>query len=273
MMRFLTQLKAVVPFLALCAQVSASTDSMMNSQIRLAYVGDTAMRVSWSTFNQVDFPVVLYGTDPYAMFNVAWSQESVTYNTSLVYANHVTLEGLEPDTLYYYLPLPLICNSDSQITPPFTFRTSRTPGDMTPYSVAVVIDLGTMGHNGLTTYAGQGVSPNNILQPGEQNTIQSLDAVKDDFDFIFHRTFSHLHTHDASQPLSLTSPSPAQPATLPMPTSGSMKNPTASSQTPPSKRATRCTSRSTTTSTTRWPTFLSSSPGWWASATTRPTAS
>ncbi|KAJ5215837.1 uncharacterized protein N7498_002244 [Penicillium cinerascens] len=41
---------------------------------------------------------------------------------------------------------------------------------MTPYSVAVVIDIGTMGHNGLTTSAGQG----------------SLDAVKDDYEFIFY---------------------------------------------------------------------------------------
>ncbi|KAJ5601594.1 metallo-phosphoesterase [Penicillium lagena] len=188
MMRSLAQLKAlVVPLLALCAQVSAKHDTMVNSQIRLAYVGDTAMRVSWSTFDKVDRPVVFYGKTPSALVHAASSDESVTYNTSSVYANHVTIEGLEPDTVYYYsLPQHLIYDNEAHAQPPFSFRTSRSPGDMTPYSVAVVIDMGTMGHNGLTTSAGQGVNPNNILRPGEQNTIQSLDAVKDDYEFIFY---------------------------------------------------------------------------------------
>lgn len=191
MMRSLTQLKAlVVPLLALCAQVSAKLDTMVNSQIRLAYVGDTAMRVSWSTFDKVDRPVVFYGKTPSCLVHSASSDESVTYNTSSVYANHVTIEGLEPDTVYYYRPQPLITDNETHGQPPFSFRTSRSPGDETPYSVAVVIDMGTMGYNGLTTSAGQGVSPNNILKPGEQNTIQSLDAVKDDYDFIFYRKFA-----------------------------------------------------------------------------------
>jgi hypothetical protein len=44
-----------------------------------------------------------------------------------------------------------------------------------------------MGPEGLTTTAGTGVSPNNILKPGEINTIQSLSAAVDQFEFLWHR--------------------------------------------------------------------------------------
>ncbi|KAJ5215836.1 uncharacterized protein N7498_002243 [Penicillium cinerascens] len=58
--------------------------------------------VSWSAFDKVDRLVVFYGKTPSALVHAASSDESVTYNTSSVYANYVTIEGLEPDTIYYY---------------------------------------------------------------------------------------------------------------------------------------------------------------------------
>lgn len=178
--------KGVVAFLAaLVAPAWALTNSTVNSQLRLAYAGDTGMTVSWNTFSKLERPTVLYGRYPWDMNRWASSDVSVTYNTSLTYNNHVRITGLEPDTVYYYLPISLWEEDPS--TKPFTFRTSRPAGDHTPYSIAVVIDMGTMGPMGLTTSAGTGVSPNTILGPNDNNTIQSLTAVADDFDFILHR--------------------------------------------------------------------------------------
>ena len=57
---------------------------------------------------------------------------------------------------------------------------------MTPYSIAVVVDMGTMGPEGLYTSAGTGVAANNILKPGETNTVQSLTSAVDQFEFLWH---------------------------------------------------------------------------------------
>jgi hypothetical protein len=122
------------------------------------------------------------------MGQVASSDVSITYDTSLTYNNHVKITGLTPDTMYYYLPVPMIESpTNGEVAGPFTFKTSKVAGDSTPYSIAVVVDMGTMGPEGLTTSAGKGVSPNNILKPGEINTIRSLSAAVDQFEFLWHR--------------------------------------------------------------------------------------
>jgi hypothetical protein len=87
--------------------------------------------------------------------------------------------------LYYYLPEPLL--KDNSTTAPYSFRTSRVPGDGTPYSIAVTIDMGTMGPDGLSTTAGKVVSPKNVLGPNDNNTVQSLTAVVDSYDFLWQR--------------------------------------------------------------------------------------
>lgn len=161
------------------------TNGSINSQVRLAYAGNTGMTVSWNTFNQIATPKVNYGFEPHFLPYCAESDVSVTYNTSLTYNNHVTLTSLKPDTVYYYLPEPLL--KDNTTTAPYSFRTSRVPGDGTPYSIAVAIDMGTMGPDGLSTTAGKGVSPTNVLGPNDNNTIQSLEAVVDSYDFLWQR--------------------------------------------------------------------------------------
>jgi hypothetical protein len=188
-MGLITQLTAIVPLLAAfgARYVDAMTNDMINSQVRIAYVEDTGMRVSWSTFDQQNEPTVYYGTSPSHLNHKATSSVSVTYNTSSVWANHVTISGLTPDTVYYYLPSHLL--QDNTTHAPYQFRTSRTPGDQTPYAIAVMIDMGTMGPKGLTTSAGQTVSPNNILKPGENNTMQSMEAVSGDIDFMLQRMY------------------------------------------------------------------------------------
>jgi hypothetical protein len=143
------------------------------------------MVVSWNTFNKIASPKVHYGLSPHSLLYTAESKVSVTYNTSLTYNNHVALTNLQPNTLYYYLPEPLL--KDNTTTVPYSFRTSRLAGDGTPYSVALAIDMGTMGPDGLSTTAGQGVSPNNVLGPNDNNTIQSLTAVVDSYDFLWQR--------------------------------------------------------------------------------------
>jgi hypothetical protein len=159
------------------------------------------MVVSWNTFNKVASPKVHYGFSPHFLPYLAESTVSVTYNTSLTYNNHVALTNLRPDTLYYYLPAPLL--KDNTTTAPYSFRTSRLPGDGTPYSVAVSIDMGTMGPDGLSTTAGKGVSPNNVLGPNDNNTVQSLTAVVDSYDFLWQRNYSSQFskTQNANQDL------------------------------------------------------------------------
>jgi len=113
-------------------------------QVRLAYAGSTGMVVSWNTFAQVHSPTVYYGTDATNLAHNASSNVSVTYPTSTTYNNHVQVNGLESDMLYYYQ----VGTKSGNVS---TFKTSRPVGDSTPYTVAVVVDMGTMGSVNLIT--------------------------------------------------------------------------------------------------------------------------
>ncbi len=157
----------------------------VNSEVRMAYAGATGMTISWNTFNKLSNPTVMYGLSPSAMVIPASSTTSITYNTSLTYNNHVKITGLLPNTKYYYMPLDLL--NDNFTRPPYSFTTSRLAGDMTPYTIAVVIDMGTFSNEGLYTSAAKGVSANNLLKPGEKTTIDSLVSMESSFDFLMHR--------------------------------------------------------------------------------------
>lgn len=158
---------------------SAACDDIVPMQIRLAYAGPKGMVVSWNTQSQLERPTVRYGQFPDSLIHEASSDVSVTYPTSTTYNNHVTLEHLEEDTLYYYLP------ENSNATEPYTFRTSRRAGDNTPFTMAVVVDMGLMGPDGLSTRVGNGAA--HPLGPNDTNTIQSLEKNRDGIDFIWHR--------------------------------------------------------------------------------------
>lgn len=163
----------------LLAPGSAACDDIIPMQVRLAYAGPKGMIVSWNTYSQLERPMVQYGRSPDALIHEASSDVSVTYPTSTTYNNHVTLEHLEEDTLYYYLP------EHSNATEPYTFRTSRRAGDKTPFTMAVVVDMGLMGPDGLSTRVGTGAA--NPLGPNDTNTIQSIEKHLDGIDFIWHR--------------------------------------------------------------------------------------
>jgi hypothetical protein len=150
-------------------------------QVRLAYAGDAGMMVSWNTFSELDLPFVRYGRRPNDLNKIAFSNISVTYPTSTTYSNHVKITSLEPDTLYYYLPF----GSNSSV--PYTFRTSRRAGDETPYSIAVAVDMGLIGKDGLSTHVGNGAA--NPLAPGDNTTQQSLQVQGANTDFLWHRMY------------------------------------------------------------------------------------
>ena len=106
------------------------------SQIRLAFAGTHGMSVSWNTNQQLWSPTVYYGTDKDDLSQCASSKLSFTYATSSTYNNHVTIKKLKPDTTYYYI---VNCDAPNNI---LSFRTARKKGDGTPYSFAMVGDMG-----------------------------------------------------------------------------------------------------------------------------------
>jgi hypothetical protein len=170
----------------LCSFAFLATSSLASDhhgktpmQLRLAYAGNGGMHVSWNTFSRLEQPRLLFGTSPDCLDQQASSNISVTYHTSTTYNNHVKLTGLEPNTKYYYQPE--FSNSNA----PYSFVTSRVPGDHTAFTVALVVDMGTMGALGLSTSVGDGGA--NPLEPGQNNTIQSLESTLPSFDFLWHR--------------------------------------------------------------------------------------
>lgn len=166
----------ILLLLAALPSLVVGDDQTTPMQLRLAYAGPTGMMVSWNTFSKLDKPTVKWGEAANNLCNTASSGISITYPTSTTYNNHVTINGLKPDHLYYYQP--------EYANTTYTFRTSRPAGDHKPFEMAVVVDLGTMGKDGLTTTTGKGAA--NPLKPGEINTIQSVDSAKSGFDFLWH---------------------------------------------------------------------------------------
>jgi hypothetical protein len=169
----------VLPGLAVLNGVLAQANTTWPMQVRLAYAGPVGMTISWNTYSKMSQPTVKFGLQSTALNHTASSNVSITYATSLTYNNHVQLQGLLADTMYYYQPQP--SNSSSPI---YSFKTSRPAGDGTPYTAAIVVDLGLMGPDGLTTHVGTGAD--NPLGPSDMNTIQSLVQNNGTYDFLAH---------------------------------------------------------------------------------------
>lgn len=175
----LTELTLYSRIIIGCAAFARVGNDELPMQLRLAYAGSTGMQVSWNTYGQLDIPTVHWGTTPDNLSNIAVSNISATYPTSSTYNNHVKIDGLEPDHTYFYLP-----HHSPNGTEPYSFRTSRSQGDHSPFTAAVVVDLGTMGGYGLTTHVGDGAA--NPLAIGERNTIQALKDTMSGWDFLWH---------------------------------------------------------------------------------------
>jgi hypothetical protein len=99
-MRTVVFAQGLAAFASLLVPSEAATNATINSQVRLAYAGDTGMYVSWNTFMKLSNPTVKYGLTPNHLNESASSNVSITYPTSLTYNNHVKVTGLKPDTTY-----------------------------------------------------------------------------------------------------------------------------------------------------------------------------
>lgn len=94
-----------------------------------------------------------------------------TYGTS--YYNYVKVGGLSPNTRYFYSIVKDSSDVGGSDSPIQSFKTSRMAGDMTPYTVNVVGDLGLI--NGKPTadaltanFAGNGVdNPEYLVHVGD----------------------------------------------------------------------------------------------------------
>jgi hypothetical protein len=146
------------------------------TQVRLAYAGPGGMAVSWNTNQQLSKPSVSYGTDKKNLDKVASSDVSITYQSSSTWNNHVTISGLKADTKYHYVPQ---CGNVT-----YKFKTARDAGGDKSFKFAMIGDMGTFGPDGLSTTVGKGAA--NPLTPGENTTIQSLQALKSKYEFIWH---------------------------------------------------------------------------------------
>lgn len=161
------------------------------------------MTVGWNTFEQLTKPRVFYGLSPKKLKFSAWSTSSVTYPTSRTWANTVKISGLDPATTYcavfvlYVLFMPVNNNNnscmldykiDSTNSSIESFKTARVAGDLTPFTVALVVDMGVFGPDGLSTtsVSSTGQTITDPLQPGEHTTIQRLVETASDYEFVLH---------------------------------------------------------------------------------------
>lgn len=119
------------------------SDKTTPVQQRLAISGANSISVGWNTFAQQAQPCVQYGTTSSNLDLEQCSDISVTYKTSRTWSNTVILSGLAAGQTYYYK----IVSTNSTVE---SFMSPRAPGDRTPFTTSVVIDLGVYGQNGYT---------------------------------------------------------------------------------------------------------------------------
>lgn len=69
-----------------------------------------------------------------------------------------------------------------------TFKTAKLAGDSSPFAVALVIDMGVFGPDGLSSrnisYTGKAITSS--LSPGAHTTIETLVADQDNYEFVLH---------------------------------------------------------------------------------------
>lgn len=137
--------------------------------------------MGWNTYEYLEQPCVRYGTRASALTLEACSNLSVTYNTSRTWSNTVVLPSLTPATTYYYR----IESTNASVA---SFLSPRTPGDKTPFTTSVVIDLGVYGQSGYTL-EGDASRRHTIadVDPSlNHTTIGRLADTWDDYEWVLH---------------------------------------------------------------------------------------
>ncbi|RLM00406.1 hypothetical protein CFD26_108389 [Aspergillus turcosus] len=150
-------------------------------QQRLAVYGPNAVSIGWNTYEKLDQGCVQYGTSSSALTSKVCTSISTTYASSRTWSNVVVLTGLTPATTYYYK----IVSGNSTVN---HFLSPRTPGDTTPFSMDVVIDLGVYGKDGYTI-SSKKIKKSDIpyIQPElNHTTIGRLADTIDDYEIIIH---------------------------------------------------------------------------------------
>ncbi|KAK3671370.1 hypothetical protein LTR78_008831 [Recurvomyces mirabilis] len=104
-------------------------------QQRIAINGPSSMTVGWNTYQKLAQPCVQYGTSSTNLSLQSCSSTSITFVSSRIFSNAVTLTGRMPATTYYYKIVPGNSTVDHFLSP-------RAAGDTTPFNMAVVVDLG-----------------------------------------------------------------------------------------------------------------------------------
>ncbi|SMR41313.1 unnamed protein product [Zymoseptoria tritici ST99CH_1E4] len=146
-------------------------------QQRLAYAGPDSMSVGWNTYARQDQSCVTYGTSSSSLPWQACSSNSQTYATSRTWYNTVTLTRLKPATTYHYK----IVSGNSSVE---HFVSPRTAGDLTPFNMDVVIDLGVYGPDGFTTQKRDSIP---TIDPAlEHSTIGRLATTINDYELVIH---------------------------------------------------------------------------------------
>ncbi|TPX19103.1 uncharacterized protein E0L32_011176 [Thyridium curvatum] len=140
-----------------------------------------AISIGWNTYKQLEQPCVKYGLSRDALTLQSCSDQSTTYASSRTWSNVVVLGGLRPATTYYYQ----IVSTNSTVE---HFMSPRVPGDTTPFSMDVVIDLGVYGADGFTLkgdHAKRDDIP--LIDPAlNHTTIDRLARTVNDYEFVIH---------------------------------------------------------------------------------------
>lgn len=142
-----------------------------------------AVAIGWNTYQKLNQSCVKFGLSPDDLSQERCTSISVTYDTSRTYSNAVTLTGLSPATTYYYQ----IVSSNSSIEPG-QFFSPRTAGDNTPFTMAVVIDLGVYGEDGYNIkmdMTKKDIIPS-VYPSMNHTTIGRLIDTIDDYELVVH---------------------------------------------------------------------------------------
>ncbi|PWY83333.1 putative acid phosphatase [Aspergillus heteromorphus CBS 117.55] len=151
-------------------------------QQRLAIYGPNAVSVGWNTYEKLNQSCVQYGTSRTDLDGEACSTKSTTYDTSRTYSNVVVLSDLAPATTYYYR----IVSGNSSVG---QFFSPRVPGDPTPFTMDVVIDLGVYGTDGYTLSSSRKAKKSDIpwIEPDlNHTTIGRLADTLDEYELVLH---------------------------------------------------------------------------------------
>lgn len=153
-------------------------------QQRLAIKGPNSISVGWNTYQQLSKPCVSYGTSASSLDKTSCSTgaDSITYPTSRTWFNTVILSDLKSATTYYYKIESTNSTTDH-------FKSPRSPGDATPFTINTIIDLGVYGEDGYTIQYGNETQKRDIpkVQPSlNHTTIGRLAQTIDDYELILH---------------------------------------------------------------------------------------